>query len=290
MRKIVFIINPKSGTKSKNYVPELVEKYLLNTVESLRFVYTEYAGHASIIAREYVALKYDVVVAVGGDGTVNEVAKGLIGSTTILGILPFGSGNGLARNLGVPMGIEKAILFLKEAKSLTIDTGFLNDHLFLCTTGFGFDADVAHEFSKQKRRGFFTYSKVAMQRFFSYKPKEWAIEIENELISFKAFIFTIANANQFGNDVFIAPQANLSDGLLDLCVLRNVSFSGIPLVIKDFFTKNIHNNRFYTERQFEFLSIKNTKEIKAHVDGEPIIVEGDINVRILKSSIQVFRK
>lgn len=290
MRKIVFLINPKAGTRSKNNVPELVNDIFSSTTISIEFVETAYAGHAIKLAQEYANQDYDAVVAVGGDGTVNEVAQGLIGSSSILGILPFGSGNGLARHVGVPMDIKKAILFLKEAKSVVIDTGFLNEHLFLCTTGFGFDADVAHEFAKQKTRGFFTYSKIAMQRLFSYSPKEWAIRIGDEYFNFKAFIFTIANANQFGNNVFIAPQASLSDGLLDLCVLRKVSFTGIPLVLKDLFTRNINNNRFYTKRQFESLSIKNTGPIQAHVDGDPVIIKGDINVKILKRSIKIFSK
>lgn len=285
--KITFVINPKAGTRSKKNLPSLIKKnfsegYLLSIRE------TESAGHGILIAKEEAALGTDVVIAVGGDGTVNEIAQGLIGTDTALGILPMGSGNGLARHLKIPMSIPKAMLCLLKSTISKMDVGFLNNKLFLCTCGLGFDAKVAHEFAIQKSRGFFTYSKVAYKHFFNYPEKKWVIQVDGVNAEYKGIMFTVANANQFGNDVFIAPKALLQDGKLDLCVLKKVPFRSIPLVLKDLFTKNIHRSRFYTDSQFETIRVENSGSIEAHVDGEPVVLTGDISIDIRKSVLKVF--
>ncbi len=232
--------------------------------------------------------KYDLVIAVGGDGTINEVARGLVNSSVALGIIPMGSGNGLARHLQIPMNVKKAIDKLNHYQVVKIDTGKINEHLFLCTAGIGLDAKVSHDFSKEKKRGFFTYSKVAMNSFLNASTSSWEIEIDGYCETVDGLLLTIANANQYGNNVFIAPKAQIQDGEFDVCVLKNFSFFNSPLVLRDLFNKTLHKNRFYSLRKGKQIIIKNEGEVEIHYDGEPMLVQGNIKVEIHPLSLNVF--
>lgn len=288
MKKALFIINPIAGTRSKKDIPLLIKQGLDKNKFIVDLAFTEKADHATALAQEAVVANYDLVVAVGGDGTINEVARGLVNTPVALGIIPMGSGNGLARHLQIPMNVKQAINKLNHYHALKIDTGRIDGHLFLCTAGVGFDAKVSHEFSKEKIRGFFTYFRIAMNNFLSASASSWEIEIDGRSETVEGLLLTIANANQYGNNVFIAPQAQIQDGEFDVCVLKNFSFYNSPLVLKDIFNKTLHKNRFYSLRKGKQLVIKNEGEIEIHYDGEPMLVQGDIKVDIQPLSLNVF--
>ena len=175
MKKIGFIINPISGTKPKDCVPEFINKYLEGNGNSITIKFTVRAGHATELAAEMVAQGFDVVAAVGGDGTVNEVAKALIHTNTAFAIIPFGSGNGLARHLGIPLKTEEAIKLLADYKVAEIDYATANGIPFFCTCGAGFDAHIGHQFAIAENRGFFTYLTSTIREFIQYKPKKYKI-------------------------------------------------------------------------------------------------------------------
>lgn len=290
MKKILFIINPIAGTKSKKEIPVLINSCLDGSLFDVSISETQYAGHGVALAKQAAVQGCDIVVAVGGDGTVNEIAQGLLHTETALAILPMGSGNGLARHLQIPMDLQKALTAFNKYQVSKMDTGKINGQLFLCTSGLGFDAEISHHFAQQKSRGFYTYAKVASKSLFSYPAKEWRITVDGNDLKTEGILFTVANANQFGNNVFIAPKALLQDGLLDLCVLKKVSLINIPLVLKDLFTKNIHQSRFYTLKQAKKVVVYNNGQMKAHVDGEPILVNGDVTFEVLEKSLKIFAK
>lgn len=282
------IINPIAGTRSKQDIPMLID----NLIDSERFqfevIYTKRAGHATALAVEAVDDKCDLVIAVGGDGTINEVAQGLLNTTTALGLIPMGSGNGLARHLGVPLVPAQAISYLNNAQYYHIDVGTVNSKMFLCTAGFGLDALVSHRFAEAPKRGFFTYAKIAFKNFVHSKNQEWKLIIDGINRDVKGFLLTVANANQYGNNVFIAPKAQLQDGLLDTCVMQKVPLMKVPLILRQMFTKKLHLSKYYSTFQGEDILIKNTNEIQAHIDGEPVFFEGDINIKVLKKALKIF--
>lgn len=286
--KTLFIINPIAGTQSKKDIPSLIERKLNREQFDYEICFTERANHAIEIAQKAIKTNYDLVIAVGGDGTVNEVATGLVGSNVALGIIPMGSGNGLARHLQIPMNTSKAISSLHKFQIVEIDTGRINGQLFLCTMGVGLDAKVSHDFSKEKKRGFFTYSKVAMKNFMKMVESSWKIEVDGNSEMVKGLLLTIANANQYGNNVFIAPKAQIQDGEFDVCVLKSFSFFNIPLILRDLFNKTLHRNRFYTLRKGKQILIHNEGEIAAHFDGEPIVLNGNVKIEIAPLSLKVF--
>ncbi len=288
MKKTLFIINPIAGTRSKKDIPLLIEQGIDKDKFKVDIAFTEKSDHATDLALDAVRANYDLVIAVGGDGTINEVARGLVNSSVALGIIPMGSGNGLARHLLIPMNIKEAIKKLNHYQVLKIDTGTINNRLFLCTAGIGLDAKVSHDFSKQTKRGFFTYSKVAMNNFIKSQVSFWEIETDGISEKVDGLLLTIANANQYGNNVFIAPQAQLQDGEFDVCVLKKFSFLNSPLVLRDLFNKNLHNNRFYSLRKGKQILIKNEGEVEIHYDGEPMLVQGNITVQMHPLSLNVF--
>ena len=208
-KKIVFIINPISGTVSKSGIPALIEQVLDKEKYSYEIRETEHAGHAEEIAIECKEQGVDVVVAVGGDGTVNEVARGITNSNTALGIIPCGSGNGLARHLMLPMDFKKDIDILNQCEIHDLDYGIINDHAFFCTCGMGFDAFISMKFAEAGKRGLTTYVENVLKEGLNYKPETYRIEDENGTIINRAFLISCANASQYGNNAYIAPHASM---------------------------------------------------------------------------------
>ncbi len=216
---VLFLINPKSGTRLGGGVAEtkaLIERQANEAGYSADCVVTQAAGHATELATEASILgKHVAVVAVGGDGTVNETARGLRHSAMPLGILPLGSGNGLARHLGIPLMLETALAHFFKSQVQTIDSATLNGQPFFCVAGLGFDAYVSQQFAQQPRRGWDTYVRVSMQAYLDYLPQKVRVAgLETEVFS-----LAFANAGQFGNNAWVAPQATLTDGLLEVCTV-----------------------------------------------------------------------
>ena len=222
-KKIVFIMNPISGTMNKAAIPSLIERYLNHDCFDYEIVQTAYAGHAVELATKAKDEGIDIVVAIGGDGTVNEVARAVVHSNTALGIIPCGSGNGLARHLMLPMNVAKAIQIINEGEIHLLDYGIINDHPFFCTCGMGFDAFISHKFAEAGKRGPITYVENVLKGGLQYKPETYEIRDEHGTTRLKAFLISCANASQYGNNAYIAPQASMSDGLMDIVVMSYTS-------------------------------------------------------------------
>ena len=238
MKHIVFITNPISGTISKAGIPELVEVHLDHARFSYEFVSTQYAGHATLLAQEAAARGADIVCAIGGDGTVNEVGRGLLGTETAMAILPCGSGNGLARHLMLPMDLKRCLDIINLDTVETLDSGVINGHPFFCTCGMGFDAFISMKFAEAGKRGLMTYVEQMLREGLSYKPETYEIEDEMGSKTYKAFLISAANASQYGNNAYIAPHASMSDGLLDVIIMQPFSLIEAPQVTLEMLNKN----------------------------------------------------
>jgi diacylglycerol kinase (ATP) len=285
--KIAFIINPKSGTASKKNIPELIDGHLDLTKFEPVIHFTQEAGHATRLTNKCLQQGISKIVAVGGDGTVNEVARALIHKNAALGIIPAGSGNGLARYLKVPLKTSEAIALLNHCNISAIDFGTINDHPFFCTCGVGFDAHIGNKFSESTKRGFWTYLKETVSAFFGYRSKKYTIKIDDQKFKTQAFMITVANAGQYGNDVYISPSADIRDGLLDLCILSPFpKIKAIDLGIK-LFKRTIDKSRYLTVIRGKRISIKRKKKGEVHLDGEPAVMGKKLKIRIEDLGLKV---
>lgn len=285
-RKALFIINPISGGKKKDGVPELIDQNLDKNMFDASIVYSDGVSHARIIAGE-AANKFDVVVAVGGDGTVNEISSAIVGSSTALGVVPFGSGNGLARFLGIPMNTAESIKTLSAYKVETIDSGQMNGLPFFNMAGMGFDAHIAEVFSHGKKRGFLTYIKSSMQEIVAYKSQEYQIEIDGNVYEREAFIISIANSSQWGNDVHISPKASVKDGLLDVCIIRKFPIWRLPEIGVRLMLKTIESSGYIEIIRGKDIKITRQSAGPIHLDGEPQVMDTHIHINIIPGSLKV---
>lgn len=287
MKKIRFIINPKSGTgKSKNLTALIYSEIDKNIFET-DIAFTQAQGHACELAKEAVALKYDIVVAVGGDGSVNETAGSLINTSTSLGIIPTGSGNGMARHLKVPVDIKKALANINTGKIDTIDTLEVNNRFCIGTIGIGFDAHIAHLFAHAGKRGYSTYVKLVLTEFASYKEKRFVILVDGKSYERDCFLLTIANSSQFGNNAVIAPFADVKDGIIDISAMKRFPFYVAPSLIYRLMHNTIHLSRYFELLKGREIIIKNNVELQGHIDGEPVLFNSDLNISIHRDSLKV---
>lgn len=286
-RKIVFVYNPTSGTIRLIPVIPIIERFVNRDLYDFSIVSTQYRGHATELARQYAVQNYDAVIAVGGDGTVNEVGRGLIGTNTALGIIPCGSGNGLARHLGIPMDPFKAVKWLDKSIFSEIDYGMIEDHPFFCTCGVGFDAKVTDTFSKAGTRGVLTYMESILREIATYKDKTYKLSFDNSSETFDCFIVTCANADQWGNNAFIAPTASMQDGLMDVVVIHPFTPLDAPLMAFQLFNRMIDRNPKVTVRKCSQMAITRDSEGPAHYDGEPVTLGKEIHVRMIKGGLKV---
>ena len=286
-KKIVFIINPISGTVSKSGIPALVEQVIDKEKFSYEIRETEYAGHAEEIARECKERGVDVAVAVGGDGTVNEVARGITHSDTALGIIPCGSGNGLARHLMLPMDFKKDIDILNHCEIHDLDYGVINEHAFFCTCGMGFDAFISMKFAKAGKRGLATYVENVLKEGLNYKPETYRIEDENGTIINRAFLISCANASQYGNNAYIAPQASMRDGMLDVIVMEPFDVLEAPQVAIELLNKTLDKSQKIKTFRTQHIRIHREKPGVIHFDGDPVMAEADVDIRLIPAGIKV---
>lgn len=287
--KIAFIINPISGRKQKGKIEDIILKGLNLERYNPTFHYTLYRQHASELVYQLAGEGYSKIVAVGGDGTVNEVA-GVVSELDItLGILPTGSGNGLARHLGISTKFSKALEILNKSKTKAIDVGNINDTWFFCTCGVGFDAHVGHKFSKVNKRGFISYILTVIREYRQYKPKKYKFKIDGKFYVRRALLITVANASQYGNNAYIAPNARIDDGLFDVGILRpfpklKAIFLGVML-----FNKSIEYSKYHeTIRGKKITFMKAKKNYVFHYDGEPKkFKKGKIRIRMFPKNLKV---
>ncbi len=286
-KKITFILNPVSGTISKAGVPELIDNTIDKDIYDYETVFTERAGHATEIASAEVANGTDIVVAVGGDGTVNEVGRALIHTNTALAILPCGSGNGLARHLMLPMNLKKSIETINKGVVHDLDYGVINGIPFFCTCGIGFDAFVSMKFAEAGKRGPITYVENVLREGLRYKPETYIITDETGTKTRKAFLISCANASQYGNNAYIAPHASMADGLLDIIIMEPFDMFDAPQISMDLFSKTIENNSKIKMLKSSKILVKRQKEGYIHYDGDPVMAGTEIEIHVEHKGIKM---
>ncbi|WP_436417460.1 diacylglycerol kinase family lipid kinase [Petrimonas sulfuriphila] len=285
---VCVIINPVSGTESKKNIPEEVASAFDQTQFDVVIRITGYPGHATEIAKQAVKNKFAYVLTAGGDGTVNEVAKALVNTDTVLGIIPFGSGNGLARDLRISMDSEKAIQTILDGNVRTIDYGSANGHIFFCTCGVGFDAFISDKFAEEKKRGPLGYVRNIVEGVIEFRSEEYEITHDGGTLNERAFLLTCANASQYGNEVYIAPGADMEDGKMNVSILKPLNPNEIPQTTLQLFTRNIDKNSKMISLLTSSLTIKRKKSGVLHVDGEPVSTGKEIEVKIFHKGLKVF--
>ena len=286
-RKICFIINPISGVGRQKIIEKLVSDLLDTTVFEPLLVYTEGPKHATSLAKKAAQDGFEIVVSVGGDGSVNEIANGLIGTNTAMAILPTGSGNGLARHLGIPMDLKKAMLTLQKGTVQKIDSIQFNQECFVNVAGVGFDAHIGWEFSKFGKQGFSSYLKVILRELAALKKQRYELEIDGQAkVEKEAYLISFANGSQWGNNASIAPLADVKDGVLDIVLVKKFSWLlSLPFGIK-LFTKKIHTSSSVETIKARQVIVKQEKNI-AHIDGEPIESGQSITIKVNPLSLNV---
>lgn len=284
--KALFIVNPFSGPGRQ----KAIDKHLTNVLDKDKFdyslEYTKKQGHATKLSAKAMKDGCKLIVAVGGDGTVNEVARPLVGSEVALGIIPSGSGNGLARHLGISTEIDHAIKVINDSFIREIDTVKANDEMFLSIAGIGFDALVAQKFAGQKYRGFFKYLFISMTEYFPYKPQLFKMVIDGKKMEREALFISFANSDQFGYNTSIAPEAKIDDGLIDICVVKKFPAWVSPFLAPMLFTKKIDQTP-YVEiiRAKEVFIIRKNKI--TNLDGEPVKLKKKLHIHVVPLSLKV---
>ncbi|MBN1348707.1 diacylglycerol kinase family lipid kinase [candidate division KSB1 bacterium] len=287
-RKIFFIINPISGgNKYVNIMMRVLEHTLRKNQCDYDVSFTKYAGHATELAKIAQDKNYDVVAAVGGDGTVNEVARSLINTSVSLGIIPRGSGDGLARGLSIPLWLRRAANVLCTGSPRRIDAGKIDERVFFATAGMGFDAVVGKLFNEGSSRGPLPYFYISAKEFFTYEPKEYILRFNDREIIVKALILAAANTNQFGNGAMIGPMAQPDDGLLDICILKNISALKAIRHLPKLFTGKLIKTDFYEFYKTRELTIIRPCKAPIHVDGEAIDGDTHLHLSILPAVLSV---
>lgn len=287
-KKAILIINPVSGTRSKRGIGKFVKSRLAPYGIETEVFRTQKGGDAYEKAREAAANGTDIVITAGGDGTVNEAANGIAYSDTVLGILPFGSGNGLARTIGIPLDTLEALKIIEGGNVLKIDRGMANNQPFYCTFGVGFDANVSEKFSLMKKRGKISYIRSAIREYLSYRSQPYAISINGKVITEKALLIAVCNASQYGNNAYIGPKAKLTDGLLDITLVHSDNTLTTMVMVVDLMTGMIDKNRSIDTFQTPSASIVRMEEGPVHIDGEPFHMGKRIDIKCEPGVLNVY--
>lgn len=299
MKNIAFIINPASGSEESRNAKRKLPKLIMQALDKEQWLpniaFTEYAGHATEMAYQYARMGFDAVVAVGGDGTVNEVAKGLVkgrqpsavSRQTALGIIPMGSGNGFARHLNIPMRVNKAIEMLNHSEPIRVDYGLANNQLFVSTCGTGFDAVIADQFAGSNKRGFMTYVQNVIKEVFTYTPQTYHLIGDGLDVTHKAFLITFANANQWGNDALIAPKASVQDGKMDIMLMSSHALLGSASLALRLFAGSIDDSHFMDTIRAKEVTLEREEKAPFHLDGDPVEMEKDIHIKIVPDGLSV---
>ena len=287
--KILFIVNPISGHHDKSEFPSIVEELIDKDKYDYTITLTEYGGHAAELTKKAIEDEYDIIVAVGGDGTINEVATNMIGARQTFAIVPYGSGNGLARHLHLPLKPKKVIteVINKGVKS-KIDTATMNGVPYVSIAGVGFDAIIADYFAKDPNRGLKTYVKLVTEKYFHFKPEKYHLILDDkEELDCEPLFISFANSNQFGFNAAVSPHASLNDGLLDVCIFKKPSFLAVPFVAERLLTKRIDKTHFVDIHKASKIEVIREKEDYANIDGEAVMMKKDVVVEIKPLSLNI---
>ena len=288
MGRLMLIINPISGTGSKKGVEEMTCRLMADCGHEVDVRYTGARGDATRLASEAVRRGYYGVLACGGDGTVNETARALCDTSTALGILPAGSGNGLARHLQIPVDIPLALKVIAQDNVIASDYGTANDRPFFCTFGMGFDAAVSHRFARASHRGLLTYIRSALSEYVQYRPQTYTISANGKLLTEKAFLIAVCNASQWGNNAYIAPQASITDGLLDITIVHSGSPIDTAVMGMDIFTGYINKNTMVHSFRTPAAVIYRNAVGEAHIDGEPMMMDNILDIKCHHGRLLIF--
>lgn len=286
-QRIRFIINPFSGTSGKQTTPELIKKYLDHSKYEFEVVFTRHAGHAIQLAKEGVEQRFDFVAAVGGDGSVNEVAQSLLHSDTGLAILPGGSGNGFAMHLGLGRDIQKAIHVINTGNEIKVDTCSVNDRFFINVSGLGFDARIAYKTKENSKRGFVPYFLTSIKESKKFKPQKLQITVDDKVLKGEYAAAVVANASMYGYHFTIAPQASMQDGILDLMLIKKAPLYKYFLTTYRFLNRSLHKSGVTESYQGKQIKIVMEDESYLHVDGEGYKSEKEIVFKVHPMSLKV---
>ena len=279
--KTRFIINPISGTGKQKYIEDYIRKHL----NHFDIVYTKKSGDATVFSINSVEEGFDSVVAVGGDGTVNECLVGLVNTQTALGVIPCGSGNGFANHIGMKHKIEEAIIQLKNTHIKQVDTCTVNRKPFLNVSGVGFDAHIASLFDNLKERGFINYAKLILNEL-NYKPQNYILKYNYSQKEVTAYLIAFANASQYGNNAKISPLADIQNGLLDVVIIKKFPKWQIPFFLLRMIRGKTHLSKYVKIIRCKEIQIT-TNETLLHLDGEPFITENPIEIKIVPKSLKI---
>lgn len=294
-RKFIFFINPISGTGAKLVLPGIIEKKTSEKNIPFEILHTNAAGDYGWLPGKIAAEKITDIIVCGGDGSVNQVAGSILGLPVHIGIIPLGSGNGLAFAASIPKKITSALDVIFAGNAVAVDSFYINKKFSCMLCGLGFDAQVAHDFAKQKKRGLATYVKQSVKNFFSARPWPFEIIADEKPIKTEAFFISIANSNQFGNNFTIAPRASLHDGLLDIVVVNKMSkMRMIWAVLKQV---SMGQLRLYEDKKYhrhdihyfqtKKLTIKNPALAPLHIDGDPVETAAEFDIQIIKDAFRL---
>lgn len=285
----MFIINPISGVYKKKNVPEKVAKYIDYVQYDYTIRFTQYAGHASLIAQQAVEEGYDICVAVGGDGSINEVAQSLIGSNTALGVIPYGSGNGFARHLQIPpRDVEGALHVLNTGKRVKIDVVKSNVRNFMSCAGFGVDSSVARRFHHHKIRGLASYAwAVVKELLFYFKPFSTKVQIDEVTIEREFFLFTAFNANQYGYNFGVFPFTSMKDGVMDVIVLKRFSLWKLLYIVACLMMKRADLIAEAESYRAKKVKIFGSRKLVFQFDGDSVIHHDDVEMEVLPQCLDV---
>jgi YegS/Rv2252/BmrU family lipid kinase len=285
--KAIFIINPISGVKRKGLdeFRSLLDEHLDKSVFDANILLTEYAGHAIELTEKALedGIKYFIVV--GGDGSINEVGSKLTGTDAVMGIIPAGSGNGLAHHLEIPKKTIAAIEILNKNKVNRIDSCLVNDEFFVSIAGIGFDASVAKKFEESKHRGFISYARIVIREYFTYKPCTYELILDGNELKRSAFFISFANSSQFGYNTRIAPRASIMDGLIDVCIVKKPPLYALPVVAGMVIRRRIDNSKYMKIHRASEVIVKQKKGSTVNVDGEAKEMGKELNICIIPASL-----
>ncbi|MBN1479001.1 diacylglycerol kinase family lipid kinase [candidate division KSB1 bacterium] len=288
LTKVKFIRNPKSGIlRTQNLIRKAIEWNFSDADFEYDIVETQYAGHGRILAKEAVEQGYDAVIAVGGDGTTNEIGSALVYTDTALGIIPLGSGNGLARGMGISMQPMKAADTIKTGRIRTIDAAQIEGEVFFIVTGFGFDALIGKMFNEQKIRGIIPYFTIGFREYRSYKYEVIVLKFDDRQVAVSALFITIANLKGWGGGAIISPDAEFDDGLLDICVIHRAPWWYILANLYKLFTGGVVRLRKYSRYQAKNIEMIREGPGPYHFDGESREGGTVLHISVLPQALKV---
>ncbi|MFH1118927.1 MAG: diacylglycerol kinase family protein [Bacteroidota bacterium] len=288
-KQILFIVNPVSGVNQagKSMLAEQVRTVFDPGLFQWEIRTSESAAHVRELSLEAASSGVNIIVAVGGDGTLNQVVKGMKGSSSMLGLVPSGSGNGLARYLKIPIDVEQSLRIIAQGKTQLIDTVSINDDLFVSIAGVGFDALVAKRFSRGSRRGFFSYFKIVTREYAYYRPRKYRMEIDGKQVTRQALFVSFANTDQFGYNTIISPDAKIDDGLVDVCIVKKVPLLYAPRVVGQLLTRRLESSGIVEIIRARHIKLTRNKNRVVNIDGEPVKLTRDLEITVNPLSLKI---